>query len=51
MKNLFDVLEHLVRHGRGYPTLADRDAHLHVIAEARKAEEPVVPERPEEEER
>lgn len=39
MEDLLDVLEHLVAHARGYATIADRDAHLHVIAEIRKAYE------------
>lgn len=40
MESIFDVLEHLVRHARGYATIADRDAHLHVIAQARAEEGP-----------
>lgn len=36
MPDLLDVLEHLVKHARGYATIDERDAHLHVIAQARE---------------
>lgn len=39
-KEVLDILEHLVRHARGYATIAERDAHLHLLADLRKALQP-----------